>query len=86
MIDLGFPEGCIAREEELIQLGRRNIRGAEHLMDLAAMVDLMQEKMCENHMHGIRALPAFNRGPVDCARQPRWLDKVAKADELSIGC
>jgi len=55
-------------------------------MDLAAMVDLMQEEMCENHVRGIRALPAFNRGPVDCSRHPGWIEKVAEADELSIGC
>lgn len=63
----------------------RNVGRAEHLVNLAAMVDLVEKQMCEDDVHRIRAARAFSVRPFDRPCQPIRIRRVTEFDDAAIG-
>ena len=83
--DIALAMTGLRQEKEFVQLRRWNARAGKHGMGLAAMMDLMHEKMRQDRADGLDVDAAFSAAEPDFPLEVIFAQPLAEADKGVIG-
>ena len=72
LAEFAFTEVCIVRQKIFVKLRRLQPQAGQHIVDLAAVVDLMDEEMAQYDVDRILADIAVQVGPPSDNLKVRW--------------